>query len=122
MAIEEVEERIIYDELKNWMLMNYFDDCRDYAFDKGWTYSQIVSTVHDGYEGSFSRPIENLMLELIALILTGGWNQQTAEYHRKQITELLSKYQLSELLDGVPEEEAKQFEMDLRKMKFLEAK
>jgi hypothetical protein len=113
--------RVSYQEIKSWVLGNFWDGCRDHgpmakAQDKSvWNLEQIVSDVYDGYaggSGSFDSPLEYLMLEVVSLVLS-SWYPSQVEYHKERIAELLAGNDLDEMLRGIPADELEEFKHDL---------
>lgn len=51
------QDRVSYFQIKEWVLGNYWDGCRDHGplssrkNKEGWTLEQIASDVYDGYAG-----------------------------------------------------------------------
>lgn len=121
------QDRVSYFQIKNWILENYWDSCRDHgplapAKDKArWTLEQIASDVYDGYaggDGSFDSPLEYLMLEVVCLVLS-CWHPTQAEYHKDNICRYLSGNNLEGMLEGIPEEEVDAFRHDLSVLGFI---
>lgn len=123
-----MEERVPYQEIKSWILDSLYDDCRSRAHAHQWTYSQIISAINDGYcyrgedykapldegLGGFDSAIEYLMLEVICLTLTGGWDAKQVSYYRNEISKILADNDLVTMLDSLPDDERVEFEADLK--------
>ncbi|MBS9427522.1 MULTISPECIES: hypothetical protein [Photorhabdus] len=115
-----MEERTIYSEIKEWLLESYFMSCRDRRnSEDGWTHESIVADIYDGYTSSFNYPIEYLMLEVVALVLVGGWYPAQVEYHQEEISRLLTENKLDDLLAVVPKEEAEELLHDMNILKLI---
>ncbi len=121
------QNRVSYFQIKNWILENYWDGCRDHGSlpsTKGkaeWTLEQIASDVYDGYAGggdSFDSPLEYLMLEVVCFVLS-CWYPAQSEYHKDKICRSLSENNLEGMLEGVPEEEVDAFRHDLSVLGFI---
>lgn len=109
------EDRVTYSEIKRWVLDSYYMSCRDRGARKsGWTHELIVSDVYDSYADSFSLPVEQLMLEVVALVLVGGWYENQVLQRKGKVRSILSRYGLDELLRSLPENEAEDFVNDMR--------
>ncbi|MBN0280599.1 immunity protein Imm2, partial [Pseudomonas aeruginosa] len=66
-------------------------------------------------ENSFDLPIEKLMLEVLALILSAGRSSDKVKrYHLDVIHGLLKEIKLSSVLDDLPSDEAAELRDDLR--------
>ncbi|KML48840.1 hypothetical protein VL15_28640 [Burkholderia cepacia] len=72
------------------------------------------------FEGVYESQIENLMLCVVQLVLSGGWYQDAERSMRKKIADKISIEGLDNLLQGVPSEEAELFKHDLRILKFIQ--
>lgn len=108
------ENRVTYETIKAWVLDAYFDFCRDRGVISGRPHIEILGGISYEYAESFERPVELLMLEVVFMILNGGWYEQPMISHRKKIQEMIADHGLNNLLTDVPEEEAELFRHDLR--------
>ncbi|RXV70001.1 hypothetical protein D1006_29305 [Burkholderia stabilis] len=72
------------------------------------------------FEGVYESQIENLMLCVVQLVLSGGWYPDAERSMRKKIADKISVEGLDNLLQGVPSEEAELFKHDLRILKFIQ--
>jgi hypothetical protein len=106
-------ERISYAVIKELLLSYYWRGCRDHGF-AGWLPEQVSAWAYGEFEGSYDLPIENLMLEVASLVLTGGWFSDQARYHKEEILRILSVINLNAQLTELPQEEAEEFTNDLR--------
>lgn len=97
----------------------YFDFCRDRGVVLGRPHAEILGGVSYEYEGAFERPVERLMLEVVCMVLNGGWYQQPMNYHREQIQKIVADDSLENLLADVPQEEAETFRHDLKILKLI---
>lgn len=113
------EHRVTYLTIKQWVMEAYFDFCRDRGVVLGRPHAEILGGVSYEYEGCFERPVERLMLEVVCLILNGGWYPQPMNYHREQIQKLIAESSLENLLVDVPAEEADMFLHDLEILKLI---
>jgi hypothetical protein len=115
-----MKERIIYSEIKAWLLDSFFMSCRDRGGDKdGWTHESIVADIYDGYTSSFDHPIEYLMLEVVALVLVGGWYPAQVEHHQKEIVKLLAENNFDDLLSAISDDEAEELTHDMKILKLI---
>jgi hypothetical protein len=113
------EHRVTYPTIKQWVMEAYFDFCRDRGVVMGRPHAEILGGVSYEYEGCFERPVERLMLEVVCMVLNGGWYQQPMDYHREQIQKILVESSLENLLSDVPQEEADLFRHDLKILKLI---
>ena len=113
------EERVTYQTIKAWALEAYFDFCRDRGVVSGRPHAEMLGGVVYEYEGIFERPVEQLMLEVVHLVLNGGWYANPMSYHREQVQQLMAEHGLENLLSDVPEEEAGLFKHDLTILKLI---
>ncbi|NWB51292.1 hypothetical protein [Pseudomonas gingeri] len=113
------EERVPYETIKAWVLEAYFDFCRDRGVVSGLPHAEMLGAVSYEYEECFERPIECLMLEVVYMILNGGWYEESMTCHRKKIQSLIAEHGLGSLLATVPVEEAKIFQHDLKALKLI---
>lgn len=115
-----MQNRIVYSEIKMWLLESFFISCRDRRGNKdGWTHESIVADTYDGYTSSFDYPIEYLMLEVVALILVGGWYPAQIEFHQNEITKLLTENNLDDLLSSIPSDEAEELKHDMKILELI---
>jgi len=66
-----------------------------------------------------SLAIEQLMLEVCSLALTGGWYPNQVSHHRSEIQRLLIENNLDDLLKILPAEESEEFLHNLRILKLI---
>ncbi|MGV2862931.1 Imm2 family immunity protein [Achromobacter sp. ESBL13] len=112
-----MEERVTYGEMRAWFLGCYYDYCRTKIGHGGaWVEGESeVGYAYSELENSFDMPIEKLMLEVLALVLSAGRSSEhVRNYHMRIIGELLSEIDISSLLDGLPFEEATELRSDLK--------
>ena len=117
-----MDNRICYDEIKRDFLACYFAYCRSHIRrNEGWcngeyevthAYDEFVYMEKNKYT-AYARNIENLMLEVTALILEANRLPKMAQYHRKMISKLLEKDNLSREINDLPENERLDFISDL---------
>lgn len=113
------EERVTYQAIKVWALEAYFDFCRDRGLVKRWSHREILGSVDYEFENTFERVVENLMLCVVQLVLSGGWYAEAEENMRRFIAEQLAEHCLENFLADVPEEEAEAFKHDLKILKLI---
>lgn len=129
-----MEERVPYQTIKIWVLDSLYDDCRTRAYVDQWTYSQIISAINDGYcyrgetykapldkgLGGFDSAIEYLMLEIVCLTLSGGWDPKQESHYRNEIKKILTENDLTAMLNTLPNNERIEFEEDLKVFGIIE--
>lgn len=113
-------DRVSYGTIKAWALDAYFNFCRDGAFIGGASHREILGHVDLDFESVYESQIENLMLCVVQLVLSGGWYPDAERSMRKKIADKISVEGLDNLLQGVPSEEAELFKHDLRILKFIQ--
>lgn len=113
------EHRVTYSTIKQWVTEAYFDFCRDRGVVLGRPHVEIVGDVSYEYEGAFERPVERLMLEVVCMVLNGGWYEQPMNYHRAQIQKIAADGGLEDLLADLPKDEAETFRHDLTILKLI---
>ncbi len=122
-----MQDRATYDEIKNWVLSLYWDDCLTYGpisnkDPRTNAHPNVTSISYDAFasgSGSFGTILEYLMLEVICLVMC-YWYPEDVAYHTRQINEYLANNSLAEMLKDIPKEEADDFLSDLRILGFLE--
>jgi hypothetical protein len=114
------EERVNYGTIKAWVLEAYYDFCRDRGLGAGWAHDGVMGAVEYEYECAFERPVENVMLKVIELVLSGGWHKEAEQNIRRTIADQLAEHGLENLLADVPAGEAEAFRHDLRILKLIE--
>jgi len=124
-------DRVSYNEIKTWCLESLYDGCKEFGRSHEWSYNQIIAYVYDNFcykgesykgilnkpKGSFDHAIEYLMVEVVILILGGGWDATQEEYHRNEIVKILQDNDLEFMLSMLENEERTEFEMDLCAMR-----
>lgn len=110
--------RANYDELKTWFLGNYFDSCRDRGTRLKWSRRKIISDIHSDFLSSFDSQIEILMVNVIALVLTSGWDEEEESYYREKLCASLKSLGRQNYRDGLADEEQDELERDLEVLGF----
>ncbi|EEQ06063.1 hypothetical protein yberc0001_11520 [Yersinia bercovieri ATCC 43970] len=59
------------------------------------------------------------MLEVVALVLVGGWYPSQVEFHQNKIAKLLTENSFDNLLSTVPDDEAEELKLDMRILKLI---
>lgn len=109
------DPRVNFRKLKQWVSEGIYDDYlasippRRNPFDR----FQTLASIADGYENVFERPIENLMLAVIFIVLGAG-DEKWECYHRGEIEKILSEYDLSDLLEELESDERSYLRVDLQ--------
>lgn len=112
-------KRNTYFEIKANVLEAYFEGCRDLALCEARPHAEIMGYIAYQFENSFDRIIENFMLRVVQLVVSGGWHAEAAQYARKQIAAQLQNYDIDTLLAEIPKSEADIFRHDLRILKII---
>ncbi|MDM1756439.1 MULTISPECIES: hypothetical protein [unclassified Acinetobacter] len=107
------EDRENYFAIKSWVLETYYDGCRDLAFSKGWNHLEILAYTFHQFENSFDSLLENFMLLIIQLTLTGSWEYEIKKNLKSQIDNLIKMNDVKSLIHLLPENEADEFMRDL---------
>lgn len=109
-----MDDRIKYDELKKWLLDCCFDYCRAKLFHgRGWAEGEYeYAFAYSEFKGAFSSVIENIMLEVLTLIISGG-RGIGVEYHRDVLKSLIESCDFSQEIEALTEEEWHDFKQDL---------
>lgn len=114
------DERVPYKLMRWWLLDCYYIYCRGRIPGiKRWQYpwaegERELDYAYEQFEYAFSRPIENLMLEVLTLVLDAGRGSKLFEIERRaKISQILKENSLSEMLCELPNDERRQFEGDL---------
>lgn len=123
-----MDKRVPYQEIKNWILNGFYTACLQRGHKKGWSFSQLISELRDGFRyrgesykgildeglGGFDYAVEYLMLEVVFLVLTGGQNADQAFFYRKEISKIITDNDLMAMLSLLPGDERAEFESDLK--------
>lgn len=112
-----MEERVTYGEIRKWFLGCYYSYCRSkLKHQNPWIEGESeVGYAYSELENSFDMPVEKLMLEVLALILSAGRaTEKVQRYHLNTISELLKGVDLSSVLEDLPSDEAEELKCDLR--------
>ncbi len=122
------DERRTYKLIRWWLLDCYYTYCRTKLHSRnlgkeesGWSISEHeIGYAYEQCEDAFDRPVEKLMLEVLALILNGGRGPVKFEpYHREKIAAILNKNNLYEMLSTLPVTERNEFERDLKLLNLM---
>lgn len=112
-----MEDRVTYNDIRAWFLGSYYSYCKvKLLHQSSWAEGESeVGYAYSELENSFQLPIEKLMLEVIALILSAGRSpEKVRKYHLDSISKLLGEIELSTILKNLPSDEAVEFKDDLR--------
>ncbi|WP_321818293.1 MULTISPECIES: hypothetical protein [unclassified Paraburkholderia] len=111
--------RVSYKSIKADVLDLYFTLCRDRAIEDGWSHREVLGSIDCEFDGVFDLRVENIMLSVIRLILSGGWSSDSKENLSRYISEQIAMEGLENILRGIPSEEAELFKHDLKILKFI---
>jgi hypothetical protein len=113
-------KRKTYDEIKSDVLNVYFTFCRDHGLVLKRPFEQILGAVDYNFEGVFILPVENAMLGIVKLVLSGGRYPDAEENIRKQIAEHIASCGLKNILNDLPSTERDEFLHDLQVLRFID--
>ncbi|PAA98150.1 hypothetical protein [Serratia fonticola] len=121
-----IGERVDYQEIKISLLELYYIYCqrkfRSTNSDKDmWLKDESeIGYAYGEFCDSYNLPIENIMLEVLALILRAGRGPEKAErHHCNRIAEILSNHSLDELIKDIDEEERNDLLYDMKLLKLI---
>ena len=116
-----MEDRVPYAEMRSWLLNLYYVFCHGMiASNTVWEPDLVeIGYAYNEVDGVFERPIEQLMLEVLTLVLLGGRPVVSVPYHTRRIAEIVAAHPLDELLHDQPEEELHELRSDLRLLKLI---
>ncbi|MCH7344729.1 hypothetical protein LZ017_15215 [Pelomonas sp. CA6] len=113
------DERRTYKIIRWWLLDCYYTYCRSHLHARklgkggGWAPDEHeIGYAYEQCEDSFRLPIEQVMFEVLALVLSGGRGSE--EYPRAKIATILAKHDLGEMLATLQGEELREFTHDLK--------
>ncbi|SMF67367.1 Immunity protein Imm2 [Trinickia caryophylli] len=86
---------------------------------RGWSHREVLGSVDYAFEGTYESKVENLMLCVVQLVLSGGWYPEAEQSMRGKISGQFLAEGLDNLLQGVPQAEAEQFKHDLKILKLI---
>ncbi|PVZ15420.1 MULTISPECIES: Imm2 family immunity protein [unclassified Pseudomonas] len=112
-----MEDRVTYGEIRAWFLGRYYSYCKvKLSHQSSWAEGESeVGYAYGELENSFELPVERLMLEVTALILSAGRSpEKVKEYHLHAISKLLDDIELSYILEGLPSDEVAELKDDLK--------
>lgn len=112
-----MEERVTYAEIRAWFLGSYYSYCRvKLRHRSAWVEGESeVGFAYSELENSFDLPVEKLMLEILALVLSAGRSSESVKkYHMDAALKLIEQIGLSSVLKELAPEEAADFIDDLR--------
>lgn len=110
--------RQTYDQIRADLLSIYHRGCIEKGT-YGWTPEQVCSWAYSELDGSYPLPIENLMLEVAALGLTGLWYQNQVSFHLDEIRKILSENVESDLFSSLESSEADELKTDMRSLRII---
>jgi len=111
-----MEDRVTYSEIRAWFLGSYYGYCRGKLSQRSpWAEGENeVGYAYHELENAFDLPVERLMLEVIALILSAGRSSKLVQkYHLDAICRLVEEVELSSILEDIPSDESAEFKNDL---------
>lgn len=110
-----------YDEIRSSFAYSSYAYCRNILnlLKRGGNHSVCATSdqafAYESLEGSFEKPIECLMLELVTLIfMAGRCSDKTVKFHTDIILKILSENDLFEMLKDVTEDDKNEILNDLR--------
>lgn len=117
-----MEDRVTYAEIRAWFLGSYCSYCRvKLRHRSAWVEGESeVGFAYSELENSFDLPVEKLMLEILALVLSAGRSSESVkQYHMDAALMLIEQIDLSSMLKELPPEEAVDLVEDLRLLDIL---
>jgi hypothetical protein len=109
--------RKTYEEIKSDVLNAYFAFCRDHGLALKRPFEQVLGAVDYNFEGVFILPVENMMLGVVMLVLSGGRYPDVEENIRKKIKGYIVPFGLEATLADLPSIERDEFLHDLEVLK-----
>lgn len=113
------DARVPYSLIRWWFFKAAYSCCySSIHYNNRWHSSPLgnqreYTWAYEQSEG-YSRPIEKLMLEVVALIVYAGRaSKQEEGAHRQAIADILKTHELKTLLSELPEDERKEFVADM---------
>jgi len=113
------ENRVPYETIKARVMDAYYDFCRDRGLVDRRCQAEILGSVDYEFENSYELPVENLMLCVVQLVLSGGWDLDSEVYMRKRISDQLAEHGWDYFFSAVPSDEANVFRHDLSILKLV---
>lgn len=108
-----------YSSIKADILDAYFDFCRDRGIALNMPHEQILGSVDNELEGTYSTDIETLMFFVVMLVLSGGWYKDASLHIQKKISELLKRRPIEELINDMPNDESRDLLHDMKALKLI---
>lgn len=115
-----------YDEVKSGFSSSRYAACRNMFMILNNGHNNIMSEssdqafAYEAWEGAYTEPVEDLMLELVTLIfMAGRGSQKTVDYHKEKISKILSINNLDDMLENVTEDDKGDILYDLKLLGFL---
>jgi hypothetical protein len=113
-------KRKTYDEIKSDVLNVYFTLCRDHGLVLKRPFEQILGAVDYNFERAFVLPVENIMLGVVKLVLSGGRYPDAEVNIRRQISEHIASCGLENILTDLSWVERDDFLHDLQVLKLVD--
>lgn len=113
-------KRKSYSEIKSSVLDAYFTFCRDHGLVLNRPFEQVLGAIDYNFDGVFVLPVENIMLSIVKLVLSGGRYPDVEENIRKRIKEDIASYGLNNILADLSLVERDEFLHDLQVLKFVD--
>jgi len=116
-----MDDRVPYAEMRSWLLGCYYEYCRGKIRSaETWIDGEHeIGFAYNEFDDAFKLPVERLMLEVLALILSGGRFPPGDTMHRKKIASLLTAYALDDLLSELSGDELHELRTDLQLLKLI---
>lgn len=117
----DMETRVDYHQIRNWVLEDLYTDQRDSLFENIDNFDKTMSlhSIATSFDGVFEHPVENLMLMVFFLILSPDCEANMREPFRRQVEKILNKNDLSNLLNSISDQERDNFTLDLKALGLL---
>lgn len=112
-----MKDRVTYGEIRAWFLGSYYSYCKvKLSHQSPWAEGESeVGYAYGELENSFELPVEKLMLEVIALVLSAGRSsEKVKKYHLDIISKLLEEIELSDIFEDFSPDELVEFKGDLK--------
>jgi uncharacterized Fe-S cluster-containing MiaB family protein len=118
-----MQERLTYQEIRSWVLGCFYQFYRGKVISHGnWVQDELeISFAYEQYYNSFELPLEQLMLEVLAMIMLAGRFSDTIQFHQKNVDNILKNNSLEDMLKDVSLEESEEFIQDMEILKLIDA-
>jgi len=116
---EAKPRRFTFEEKQELMSRDYLVFCLEMMIDGKERRSGVFGRIFEENISSDDTPLERLMIKSILYVLEFGWDAEIEKRERNDIQQMITTHGLDALLEGIPEDEAREFRYFLKQAKLI---